>query len=81
MATNEQHGENSSYFDGWKAYDDDPFHLLNNPYGVIQMGLAENQLFADLVEEWIKRNPNGAKGLNLLGELSTSKIIMACLNS
>lgn len=42
IATNDQHGENSPYFDGWKAYDNDPFHLTQNPNGVIQMGLAEN---------------------------------------
>lgn len=44
MATNDGHGENSRYFDGWKAYDDNPFHLTKNPAGVIQMGLAENQV-------------------------------------
>ena len=42
MATNDGHGENSSYFDGWKAYDSNPFHPTDNPEGVIQMGLAEN---------------------------------------
>ncbi|XP_060213317.1 1-aminocyclopropane-1-carboxylate synthase 4-like [Lycium barbarum] len=60
LATNEQHGENSPYFDGWKAYDNDPFHLVNNPNGVIQMGLAENQLSFDLIEEWIKINPKAS---------------------
>lgn len=44
IATNDQHGENSEYFDGWKAYDKDPFHLSRNPHGTIQMGLAENQV-------------------------------------
>lgn len=44
IATNDGHGENSSYFDGWKAYDSDPYHPTNNPHGVIQMGLAENQV-------------------------------------
>lgn len=44
MATNDQHGENSPYFDGWKSYDKDPFHPTRNPHGVIQMGLAENQV-------------------------------------
>lgn len=60
LARNEQHGENSSYFDGWKAYNNDPFHLANNPNGVIQMGLAENQLSVDLIEDWIKRNPKAS---------------------
>ena len=44
IATNDRHGENSPYFDGWKAYDQDPFHPTQNPEGVIQMGLAENQV-------------------------------------
>lgn len=44
IATNDKHGENSPYFDGWKAYDRDPFHPTKNPHGVIQMGLAENQV-------------------------------------
>ncbi|XP_055807987.1 1-aminocyclopropane-1-carboxylate synthase 4-like [Solanum dulcamara] len=60
LASNKQHGENSSYFDGWKAYENDPFHLVNNPNGVIQMGLAENQLSVDLIEDWIKRNPKAS---------------------
>ncbi|THG11709.1 hypothetical protein TEA_010909 [Camellia sinensis var. sinensis] len=57
IATNDEHGENSPYFDGWKAYDNDPFHLSKNPNGVIQMGLAENQLCFDLIKEWIEKNP------------------------
>lgn len=44
VATNDGHGENSPYFDGWKAYDSDPYHPTENPQGVIQMGLAENQV-------------------------------------
>ncbi|CAI9102025.1 OLC1v1000212C1 [Oldenlandia corymbosa var. corymbosa] len=57
IATNDQHGENSPYFDGWKAYEIDPFHPTKNPDGIIQMGLAENQLSCDLIEEWIRKNP------------------------
>lgn len=44
IATNDGHSENSPYFDAWKAYDRDPYHSINNPQGVIQMGLAENQV-------------------------------------
>ncbi|EEF50585.1 1-aminocyclopropane-1-carboxylate synthase 1 [Ricinus communis] len=60
IATNEGHGENSAYFDGWKAYDRNPFHPIDNPDGVIQMGLAENQLSFDLIRDWIKRNPEAS---------------------
>nr|BAA84945.1 ACC synthase [Musa acuminata AAA Group] len=60
IATNDGHGENSSYFDGWKAYERDPFHLTDNPTGVIQMGLAENQLSLDLIRDWMKKNPQAS---------------------
>ncbi|KAK4728799.1 hypothetical protein R3W88_021787 [Solanum pinnatisectum] len=60
MATNDGHGENSPYFDGWKAYANDPFHLTDNPNGVIQMGLAENQLCFDLIQEWVVNNPKAS---------------------
>ncbi|KAF5193216.1 1-aminocyclopropane-1-carboxylate synthase [Thalictrum thalictroides] len=60
IATNDGHGENSPYFDGWKAYDSNPFHLTNNPTGVIQMGLAENQLCFDLIENWLKDHPEAS---------------------
>lgn len=60
IATNDQHGENSEYFHGWKSYDKDPFHLSRNPHGVIQMGLAENQLCLDLIKDWIKENPKAS---------------------
>ncbi|XP_074272882.1 1-aminocyclopropane-1-carboxylate synthase-like [Silene latifolia] len=60
IATNNGHGENLEYFDGWKAYDRDPYHLTKNPNGVIQMGLAENQLCFDLIKEWIIMNPQAS---------------------
>nr|AAM21683.1 1-aminocyclopropane-1-carboxylate synthase 2 [Persea americana] len=59
MATGNGHGENSP-FEGWKAYDSNPYHAIKNPDGVIQMGLAENQLSFDLVEDWIKENPESS---------------------
>ncbi|KAL3331411.1 hypothetical protein AABB24_034963 [Solanum stoloniferum] len=60
ITTNDGHGENSPYFDGWKAYANDPFHLTDNPNGVIQMGLAENQLCFDLIQEWVVNNPKAS---------------------
>ncbi|KAL6511203.1 1-aminocyclopropane-1-carboxylate synthase 3 [Orobanche hederae] len=50
------HGEDSSYFLGWQEYEKNPFHPVKNPSGIIQMGLAENQLSFDLLESWIARN-------------------------
>ncbi|OAY56486.2 1-aminocyclopropane-1-carboxylate synthase [Manihot esculenta] len=60
IATGKGHGEDSPYFDGWKAYDKDPYHATENPNGVIQMGLAENQLCFDLIQEWVKNNPKAS---------------------
>ncbi|KAL8137183.1 hypothetical protein V2J09_003184 [Rumex salicifolius] len=74
IATGDGHGEVSAYFDGWKAYEKDPFHLIKNPHGVIQMGLAENQLCFDLVKDWILRNPAASictpQGLNDFKEMA-----------
>ncbi|CAM8876684.1 unnamed protein product [Rhodiola kirilowii] len=60
IAAGNGHGEDSPYFDGWKAYDSDPFHLTENRNGVIQMGLAENQLSFDLIQEWMVKHPEAS---------------------
>ena len=44
VAVSETHGEDSPYFAGWKAYDENPYDDSSNQSGVIQMGLAENQV-------------------------------------
>ncbi|CAK7348821.1 unnamed protein product [Dovyalis caffra] len=74
IATNERHGENSPYFDGWKAYDSNPFHPTDNPDGVIQMGLAENPLSFDLIIDWIKKHPTASictpEGANMFKDIA-----------
>ncbi|CAN1793635.1 1-aminocyclopropane-1-carboxylate synthase 1 [Linum perenne] len=74
IATNERHGENSPYFDGWKAYDSYPYHPVQRPDGVIQMGLAENQLCFDLIQDWIVRNPTASictpEGVNMFKDIA-----------
>ncbi|KAJ8480253.1 hypothetical protein OPV22_023980 [Ensete ventricosum] len=57
MATADTHGEDSPYFAGWKAYDEDPYDAASNPSGVIQMGLAENQVSFDLLEDYLEQHP------------------------
>ncbi|XP_061344430.1 1-aminocyclopropane-1-carboxylate synthase 3-like [Gastrolobium bilobum] len=57
-ASKDSHGEDSSYFLGWREYEKNPFHPIQNPAGIIQMGLAENQLSFDLLESWLQRNPD-----------------------
>ncbi|KAE8728029.1 1-aminocyclopropane-1-carboxylate synthase [Hibiscus syriacus] len=60
IATGNGHGEDSPYFDGWKAYETNPFHPIDIPHGVIQMGLAENQLCLDIVKKWLLKHPEAS---------------------
>ncbi|KAE8682178.1 1-aminocyclopropane-1-carboxylate synthase 3 [Hibiscus syriacus] len=62
------HGQDSSYFHGWQVYEKNPFDEVENPTGIIQMGLAENQLSFDLVESWLRKNPNAVGMKNKDGE-------------
>ncbi|KAL3514344.1 hypothetical protein ACH5RR_027061 [Cinchona calisaya] len=57
-ATCKSHGQDSSYFLGWQEYEKNPYDEVRNPSGIIQMGLAENQLSFDLLESWLASNPD-----------------------
>ncbi|KAK4262440.1 hypothetical protein QN277_027999 [Acacia crassicarpa] len=57
-ATCNSHGQDSSYFLGWQEYEKNPYDEVLNPKGIIQMGLAENQLSFDLLESWLAKNPD-----------------------
>ncbi|XP_051127222.1 1-aminocyclopropane-1-carboxylate synthase 3-like [Andrographis paniculata] len=59
-ATCNSHGQDSSYFLGWQEYEKNPYDEVRNPNGIIQMGLAENQLSFDLLESWLAENPDAA---------------------
>ncbi|KAG4179156.1 hypothetical protein ERO13_A10G088900v2 [Gossypium hirsutum] len=73
-ATCNTHGQDSSYFLGWQEYKKNPYNEVNNPNGIIQMGLAENQLCLDLLEPWLMKNPDalGLKrdGISIFKELA-----------
>ncbi|GMN50707.1 hypothetical protein TIFTF001_019856 [Ficus carica] len=56
VAVSDTHGEDSPYFAGWRAYDEDPYDEIANPSGVIQMGLAENQVSFDLLEKYLDQH-------------------------
>jgi 1-aminocyclopropane-1-carboxylate synthase len=43
-ATCNSHGQDSSYFLGWQEYEKNPYDESGNSKGIIQMGLAENQV-------------------------------------
>ncbi|KAL2551928.1 1-aminocyclopropane-1-carboxylate synthase 8 [Forsythia ovata] len=55
------HGQDSSYFLGWQEYEKNPYDEVRNPRGIIQMGLAENQLCFDLLESWLAQNPDAVE--------------------
>ncbi|KAL3526919.1 hypothetical protein ACH5RR_011575 [Cinchona calisaya] len=50
-----------------KEYEKNPYDEDRNPTGIIQMGLAENQLSFDLLESWLAENPD-ASGFKRNGE-------------
>ncbi|KAJ4958225.1 hypothetical protein NE237_025336 [Protea cynaroides] len=60
VAVSDTHGEDSPYFEGWKVYDENPYDEVRNPLGVIQMGLAENQVSFDLIEEYLEQHPEAS---------------------
>ncbi|XP_022737014.1 probable aminotransferase ACS10 [Durio zibethinus] len=46
----------SPYYVGLRRVKEDPYDEVDNPNGVIQMGLAENKLSLDLVKDWLAGN-------------------------
>ncbi|XP_028762760.1 probable aminotransferase ACS12 [Neltuma alba] len=52
--------ENSPYILRLQKVSEDSYHLTDNPDGVIQLGLAENKLSLDLVQDWLVENASGA---------------------
>ncbi|GMI76341.1 ACC synthase 10 [Hibiscus trionum] len=66
-------GPDSPYYIGLRRVKEDPYDELDNPNGVIQLGVAENKLSLDLVKDWLTENASEA----ILGngkELSISGI-------
>jgi hypothetical protein len=53
VATSALHGEDS-------PYDENPYDAASNPSGVIQMGLAKNQVSFDLLEGYLRDHPEAA---------------------
>lgn len=57
----------SPFFVGFKRFLDDPFHEFDNPDGIFQLGLPQNRLPLDLVQEWLSRNGDLLFGGDILG--------------
>ncbi|XP_062076079.1 1-aminocyclopropane-1-carboxylate synthase 3-like [Humulus lupulus] len=74
ISSDSSHGQDSSYFLGWMEYEKNPYDEIHNPNGIIQMGLAENQLSFDLLEQWLADNPDSiglkSNGQSLFKELA-----------
>ncbi|XP_039114769.1 probable aminotransferase ACS12 [Dioscorea cayenensis subsp. rotundata] len=62
----------SPYYSGYQECSMDAYHPVSNPEGVIQLGLAENQLTLDLVRDWLERNMKESLLGNLHDELNIS---------
>lgn len=50
----------SPYYIGWREYYRNPYHATENSDGIIQLGLAENWLSLDLLQEWMKSHPEAS---------------------
>ncbi|CAA3005751.1 probable aminotransferase ACS12 isoform X2 [Olea europaea var. sylvestris] len=63
----------SPYYIGLDRVQEDPYDEINNPNGIIQLGLSENRLSLDLIEEWLSKNLSasmlgeGGNDLNICG--------------
>ncbi|XP_031109311.1 probable aminotransferase ACS12 [Ipomoea triloba] len=64
----------SPYYIGMDRFRDDPYDELNNPEGIMHLGLAENRLSLDLIEKWLSNNLNGSALESLGGGLNISGI-------
>ncbi|XP_028797461.1 probable aminotransferase ACS12 [Neltuma alba] len=48
--------DSSPYYIGLDRVSLDPYDPLNNPDGIIQLGLSDNKLCLDLIEKWLSAN-------------------------
>ncbi|XP_062074150.1 probable aminotransferase ACS10 [Humulus lupulus] len=70
-------GGDSPYYVGLRKVSEDPYDEVDNPGGIIQLGLAENKLSLDLVRDWLVENAREAilgHGGGSVSEMSISRI-------
>ncbi|KAH6783028.1 1-amino-cyclopropane-1-carboxylate synthase 12 [Perilla frutescens var. hirtella] len=70
-ANNVARPDESPYYIGLDRVREDAYDEVTNPDGVMQLGLSENRLSLDLIEEWLSKNltdlMSGAGGGSALG--------------
>ncbi|BAU02449.1 hypothetical protein VIGAN_11198300 [Vigna angularis var. angularis] len=59
LATQISRPDDSLYYVGLERASRDPYDAVNNPHGIIQLGLSDNKLCFDLIGEWVARNLEG----------------------
>ncbi|TKY45054.1 aminotransferase ACS12 [Spatholobus suberectus] len=74
LATQIARPDESLYYVGLERVSRDPYHALENPDGIIQLGLSDNKLCLDLIGEWVARNLEGSVMGNGDGGLSINGI-------
>lgn len=62
------------YFVGLDRFAEDPYDELDNPDGVIQLGLVENKLCLDLVQDWIAKKGRDLMTIDGHGEMNVNGI-------
>ncbi|KAG4991727.1 hypothetical protein AAZX31_09G138200 [Glycine max] len=60
LATSISKPDESLYYVGLERVSRDPYDALENPNGIIQLGLSDNKLCLDLIGEWVARNLEGS---------------------
>lgn len=74
-ATSIVRSSDSTYYTGLKKGSEDPYHPSSNPDGIMQLGLAENKLSLDLIEEWLVANLQKSLLGEKRGDLSISGLV------
>ncbi|XP_027358699.1 probable aminotransferase ACS12 [Abrus precatorius] len=60
LATQIAKPEDSPYYVGLDRVSEDLYDAVNNPDGILQLGLSDNKLCLDLIGEWVERNLKGS---------------------
>ncbi|KAL4340816.1 hypothetical protein GQ457_08G035950 [Hibiscus cannabinus] len=74
LATSISKPNDSPYYIGLDKASEDPYDRIDNPDGVIQLGLSENRLCFDLIEKWMLENLKDSMRGREEGDLSISGI-------